>query len=262
MPIANSNGIKINYKTYGEGKPVVLISGLGSQLGSWETQIPIYSENFRVVVFDNRGVGMSEKPDYPYTIEMMADDTVGLIDSLGMDKAHFIGKSMGGMVTQWIGVKYPDRVDKLVIGCSSASRDIVGNSILDLGREITTKIGPKSGWFMAYLLGYSRDYIEKNFESMIAALDLIPDDPDVIKGYMNQSHACENHDIIDQLHKITAETLVMYGERDLITSPRRSVQIAEAVPHSTVKCFKNVGHGFWRERQEEVDKLVLEFLSN
>ena len=261
MPYAESNGIKLYFETHGEGKPVVLISGLGSQFQSWATQVPIYSKKFKVIAFDNRGIGRSDKPDYPYTIEQMADDTVGLLDHLEIKKAHFVGKSMGGMITQWVGIKYPERVNKLVMGCSSGSRDEVGNEILKLGREITTKIGPKAGWLAALFLGYTREYIEENLESIIDALKIVPDGTDGTRGYLNQSFACENHDVLDLLEKIEAETLVIYGEKDFITAPKRSKQLAELIPHSIEKVFKDVGHGFWRERQEEVDKLVLDFLS-
>ena len=261
MPYIDSNGIKIYYEVYGEGKPVVLISGLGSTLESWATQVPIYSKKFKVVVFDNRGIGKSDKPDEPYTIEQMADDTIGILDQLKIKKAHFVGKSMGGMITQWIGIKYPERVNKLVIGCSSASRDEVGNEILNLGREIATKIGPKAGWLTALFLGYNREYIEDNFESIMNNLNSIPEDKTAIKGYLNQSYGCENHNTTELLQKIKAKTLIIYGERDFITSSRRSRELGKLIPDSISKEFSGVGHGFWREKQKEVDKLVLDFLS-
>ncbi len=122
MPLIKANGININYESHGTGEPVVLIGGLGSHLQSWATQIPLYSEHFKVIAFDNRGMGMSDKPDIEYSIEMMADDTIALLDSLNISKASFVGKSMGGMIAQWMGIKYPQRVNKLVMGCTSAYR--------------------------------------------------------------------------------------------------------------------------------------------
>ena len=259
MPYAKSNEIKLYYKTYGEGFPVVLISGLGSQHESWATQVPIYSKHFKVIAFDNRGIGKSDKPDHPYSIEMMADDTIGLLDHLEIEKAHIIGKSMGGMVAQWIGIKYPERVDKIVMGCSSATRDKVGNLILQLGRDITTKVGAKTGWMLALFLGYSREYIESNFDSIMKVMENVPDNPEGITGYLNQSKGCENHEVLELLHKIKAKTLVMYGENDLITAPSRSKKLAEFIPNSIEKSF-DAGHGFWREHQKEVDEIVLDFL--
>ena len=261
MPYAESNGIRVYYESFGEGEPVVLISGLGSPLGSWDTQIPIYSKNFRVIAFDNRGVGRSEVTDPGFTLEDMADDTVGLLDYLSIDKASFVGKSMGGMITQWIGIKHPERVNKLVIGCSSASRDEVGDFLIRSGREVASKAGMKTVWATSMFFGYTREYIENNIETIKNSLNEVPDDDNALKGYVGQSRACEGHHSLDKINLISAETLVMYGDRDLIMSPKKSLEMAESIQNCELRCFKGVGHGFWREKQKEVDETVLGFLS-
>ncbi len=261
MPLIKANGININYEIHGKGEPVVLIGGLGSQLQSWATQIPIYSEYFKLIVFDNRGMGKTDKPDTQYTIEMMADDTVALLDNLKIKSASFIGKSMGGMIAQWIGIKYPQKVKKLVMGCSTACRDEVGNEIIKTGREIATKAGMKTVWLTALFLGYSRSYIENNIGSIKENMSTVSESKENLTGYLRQSGACENHDILNLIPKIKAETLVMYGENDFITSPKNSRVLAKLIPNSKLVGFK-AGHGFWREYQKEVDKEVLDFLLN
>jgi len=261
MPFAQSNGITIHYEIHGKGNPVVLISGLGSSLGSWETQIPIYSKRFKVIVLDNRGVGASEVTEPGFGIEDMADDTIGLLDYLNLDYASFIGKSMGGMIAQRIAIKYQRRVNKLVIGCSSSSRDDVGNFILSNSREIATKAGMKVVWSMALFLGYTREYIEKNIDYVKQVQENISEDEEVLKGYLGQIEACERHHSLDEISKIKSDTLIMCGEKDLITSAERSIEMADRIPNCRLERFKDVGHGFWREKQREVDKLVMEFLS-
>ena len=260
MPYAETNGIRIYYETRGGGKPVVLIGGLGSTLESWSVQVPLYSERFRVIAFDNRGSGRSDKPDHPYTIEQMADDVAGLLDFLEIPRAHFVGKSMGGMVAQWLGIKYPERVDRLVMGCTSASRDEVGNLILRTGREITEGLGAGRGWLFALFLGYGRKYIEDNYESITQAAGKISGDAESDAGYRNQSRACENHHVVEELHGISAETLVMYGGRDFITPPERAEKLVELIPNAVGKKFPEGAHGFWREHQAEADEAVLDFL--
>jgi len=260
MPYANLNGINLYYEIYGEGEPVILIGGLGSQLQSWATQVPIYSKYFKTVVFDNRGSGKSDKPEARYSTEDMAHDTASLMNELGIDRAHVVGKSMGGMIGQWLAIRYPEKVQKLVLGCSSASRDEVGNEILRMGREIATKQGTKAVWLMSLYLGYTREYIEENLGTIKEALSSVPEDPEALKGYIGQSFACEGHHTREMLNQINASTLVMLGERDLIASPKRSKELTERITNSELKVFNGVGHGFWRERQEEVDKLVLDFL--
>jgi len=260
MPYARVKGIQIYYETYGEGFPVVLIGGLGSEIQSWATQIPIYSKHLKVIVFDNRGAGKSDKPDVPYTIELMADDTAELLDTLGVKSAYVVGKSMGGMIGQWLAIKCPEKVRKLVLGCTSASRDQVGNEILRMGRETATKIGMKAVWLTAIFWGYTREYIERNLSSIKEALAKVPENPEALTGYIRQSLACEGHNVTDLVGKIKSPTLVMLGEQDLIVSPNRSCELAELIPGAELKVFKGIGHGIWRERQEEVDKLVLDFL--
>ena len=260
MPYAKVNGITLNYEIHGDGEPVVLIGGLGSQLHSWATQVPVYSQHYKVVVFDNRGAGKSDKPEAGYSTQDMAKDTASLMDELGIERAHIVGKSMGGMIGQWLAIDHPDKVNKLVMGCSSASRDEVGNEILRMGRDIATNLGPKAVWLMALYLGYTREYIEENIATIKQAMSSVPDDPEALKGYIGQSFACEGHNTVSELGQITSPTLVMLGETDLIASPKRSEQLAELIPNSRLKIFPKVGHGFWRERQREVDDLVLDFL--
>ena len=262
MPYTEANGVNLYYEVHGEGYPVVLISGLGSQGQSWDTQVPIYSKHYKIVVFDNRGAGKSDKPKAPYSTEQMADDTAALMDALSIDRAHVVGKSMGGMIAQWMAIKYPERVSRIVMGCSSASRDKVGNGILKMGREIASKVGLRAVWFMALHLGYSRKYIEANIDRLNKVSELLTEDPEALEGYIGQSFACEGHDTTELLPGIKAPAFVMMGDSDLITAPERTRELSMLIPTAELCVFSDVGHGFWRERQQEVDSLVLHFLGN
>ena len=260
MPYTNVNNIKLYFESQGDGEPVVLIGGLGSDISSWATQIPIYSKLFRVIYFDNRGMGRTDKPDTRYSTEVMADDTISLLDNIGIEKASFVGKSMGGMIAQWIGIKYPDRVNKLVLGCCSASRDDVGNEIIRTSREIATKAGMKTVWLTALFLSYSREYIETNLSFIRDNLSKIPDTGEILTGYLRQSAACEEHDVMGRISGVSAKTLVIYGKNDFITSPQRSLQMASLIRNSKAIGY-DAGHGFWREKQGQVDGDIIEFLS-
>ncbi|MEX0999273.1 MAG: alpha/beta hydrolase, partial [Thermodesulfobacteriota bacterium] len=129
-----------------------------------------------------------------------------------------------------------------------------------MGREIATKVGTKAVWLMSLYLGYNREYIEENLGALKDILSSLPEDPEVLKGYIGQSYACEGHYTLDLLNKIFSETLVILGETDLIASPKRSRVLVEQIPNSKLKVFTGVGHGFWREKQVDVDNLVLDFL--
>ena len=261
MPFVTVNGVKLNYRLHGEGKPVVLIGGLGSQISSWDDQVPLYSKRFRVLVFDNRGSGRSDKPEAGYGTEDMADDTAALMEALGIESAHVVGKSMGGMIGQWLAIKYPEKVDRLVLACSSASRDEVGNQILRMGRQVAESSGMKTVWLMALYLGYTRQYIERNIDHVKGLMESLPEDPGALAGYIGQSYACEGHHTIERLPDIKSPTLVMLGENDIIASPDSSRIMSELIPQAELEVFRGLGHGFWREAREYVDNLVLDFLS-
>ena len=104
--------------------------------------------------------------------------------------------------------------------------------------------------------------MESNFDQIKQFLEEIPEDEELLNGYLGQSGACEEHNCIDQIGSIDSETLVLYGKNDLIMSPKKSLEMAEKIPNSKVRGFDGAGHGFWRERQKEVDELVMEFLSS
>src|SRR5690606_15659298 len=118
MPKARSNGIELYYEIHGSGKPLILIAGLGYSHWQWHKMIPLLAEHFQVITFDNRGVGQSEKPAGPYTAQMLAQDTIGLLDELNLEKAVIAGHSMGGFIAQSIALDFPQRVEKLIL-CST-----------------------------------------------------------------------------------------------------------------------------------------------
>ncbi|MFW9804383.1 MAG: alpha/beta fold hydrolase, partial [Candidatus Thorarchaeota archaeon] len=117
MPFETVGDIDIYYEIHGppEAPPLVLIGGWASYRWIWFRQIPAFKEKLRCIVFDNRGAGRSSKPDYPYSIQMFVDDTVGLIEALGIDKAHILGISMGGLIAQQIAISYPEKVRSLIV---------------------------------------------------------------------------------------------------------------------------------------------------
>ncbi|MGH2651396.1 MAG: alpha/beta fold hydrolase, partial [Actinomycetota bacterium] len=119
MATTVANGITINYEVHGSaGDWVVLVMGWGYGLWGWEPVVPALAERFRVIVFDNRGVGGTDKPPGPYTGEMMAGDVLGLVDALEIDRAHLVGTSGGGFYVMEAAVTKPDRVGRLVVASS------------------------------------------------------------------------------------------------------------------------------------------------
>lgn len=120
MPEARIGEIQINYEEYGEGTPLVLILGLGQDLATWGFQVSEFSEHFRVIAFDNRDAGGSSRCNKPYTTETMAGDTIGLMDHLGIERAHLLGTSMGGMIAQQVALIFPERVISLILASTTS----------------------------------------------------------------------------------------------------------------------------------------------
>ena len=118
MPAVKVGDINIYYEIHGEGEALVLIMGYGGSSAGWFHQIPGLSREYRVVAFDNRGTGQSDKPDIPYTMEMMAGDIAGLLDSISIDAAHVYGVSMGGAIAQHFALGYPEKAISLILGCA------------------------------------------------------------------------------------------------------------------------------------------------
>ena len=119
MPKVKVGDINIYYEIHGEGEPLVLIMGYGGNSGQWFRQIPGLTKEYRVIVFDNRGTGRSDKPDISYTMETMAGDVAGLLDAIDIPAAHVYGVSMGGMIAQHVALNYPEKVKGLVLGCTT-----------------------------------------------------------------------------------------------------------------------------------------------
>src|SRR6266567_1513059 len=122
MPYVKVNDINMYYEIHGDGEPLVLIVGLATDISEWDAIIGWLAKKYKVLAFDNRGAGRTDKPDAHYSIEMMANDTVGLMQTLGIEQAHVLGISMGGRIALALALQHPKRVKKLVLVSRNGSR--------------------------------------------------------------------------------------------------------------------------------------------
>ena len=266
MPRVHVNGINISYKIQGRGEPLVLIMGFSLDQLGWMFQAGAFGKHYRVVTFDNRGVGKTDKPGGAYTMKMMADDTVGLMEHLDIRKAHIVGASMGGMIAQEIAVSCPEKVDKLVLGCTFARRDDSGGLSPDFPRA----------------LGFPEDYTDEDARSVpvLRAVDtlyslsiarplyriaLIP----MLRlkarlngttGLTGQLEAILSHDTFDRLKEIAAPTLVITGTQDRAIAPTSSDVLANSIPGAKLVKVDGGSHAFWIEKRREFNREVLGFL--
>lgn len=262
MPLATVGDVDLFYEEYGEGTPVVLIHGLAGDSSAWQPQIERLSDTYRVIALDNRGAGRSSAPDYPYTTRHFADDTVGLLDTLGVTQpAHIIGRSMGGAIAQEIALGYPDRVRSLVITASFGKLDRYGYRILDSINEIVKARGYGPAARIQSLFFFPPTYFNEHQEQMDAFEAALADTDRPIHGYTNSTHACLVHDALDRLPDVTCPTLVLAGGQDVLCAADASREIAALVPGAELEIYEDASHFFLVQCFEESMRDIEGFLA-
>jgi 3-oxoadipate enol-lactonase len=262
MPKAKVKDINLYYEVHGSGYPLILIRGLASNADHWYFQVPAFSPYYSVVVFDNRGIARSDIPDLPFTISTMADDTVGLMDSLGIPRAHILGISMGGMIAQKIALKYPQRVNGLILACTHCG----GKQAVQPAPDIISDLSGS-------LFAGTQEAVQKGLRCLFSDRT-IQQTPDVVQRYgevskrfpptaqvlIHQLKAIQGHDTWKDLVGIQNPTLVLVGSEDVLVPPENSRILAERIPHARLQVIERGGHQFLIEQPDAFNRAVLEFL--
>ncbi|MFX0166008.1 MAG: alpha/beta fold hydrolase [Promethearchaeota archaeon] len=268
------NGVNICYEIYGDGDPVLLVHGFGAKKESWIAQISPLSKHFKVIRFDNRGAGKSDRPDGPYTMEIFADDINSLLDHLEIEKTHIIGWSLGGMIVQNFILKYPQRINKMVlINTNYGIPDESGAETYKNMRLQNLKLSkedPVKTFWQSIRADYHfkfRKQMEveptKKWYGLWSADDLIQEsiiDPPTEKDIIVQAKALATHHTFDRLHEIKNETLLITSTHDRVTPQSVMEQMHEKISNSTLKVIDKAGHGSPRSRAPEINQMIIEFL--
>ena len=265
MPIVKFGDVSIYYEVHGDGEVLVLIMGLGGSSAWWFRQVPLFSRQYRVVAFDNRGTGQSDKPDMPYTMEMMAGDLAGLLEGIGIDTAHVFGVSMGGMIAQHFALRHPRRVISLTLGCTtcggphSIMPDAEAMRVL-FDMERMQRLTPEERARETLPFVMSQEFINKNPGLIQQLMAKMMEHVTPLHGYIRQAEAIMGHDTYERLSEIKAPTLVIAGDADKLVPVENSRLLASRIPHAELVILKNMGHGFNIEAADETSKAVLDFL--
>jgi len=264
MPSCIVNNLKVNYEIFGQGHPVVMIMGLAGDMKWWERQIPALSEHLQVMVFDNRGTGSTDKPDDRYSIRELADDTVGLMDALDVQSAHLVGVSMGGMIAQELCLNYPERVDRVVLGCTHCG----GTGFIMPSPEAVKKLTLTRGKTLEEIarqvisIMFSPRYIREDPETIQAIVDRFVQKRQSRKDFRNQFWAIMGHNTYDRLPTIKTPTLVITGSEDFLVPPENAKILAQNIPEARLELLPGSGHCFFIEQSEEVNRILVDFLCN
>jgi 3-oxoadipate enol-lactonase len=264
MPQTTGNGINLYYEVHGEGEPLLLIMGLSLNSKSWFRTLPALSEHFKVIIFDNRGTGLSDKPNSPYSIEQMAEDAKCVMDAAGVDSAHVYGISMGGMIAQKLALMYPSRIRSLVLGCTTSGgvnhiQPGADVSMLMLARASSVTTPEEMAWATAPIL-YSHAFLEEQRELVAEDIKKRIEIPVLPYAYMLQLQACLAHDTYNQIGQVKVPTLVIHGDEDKLVPYQNGVTLAEKIPNAEFLTIQGAGHIYVTEANDLVNEKVLNFL--
>ena len=240
--------------------PVVILgNSLGTNLSMWEPQLAALSRAFRVITFDQRGHGKSPVPPGPYTIAQLGEDVVGLMDRLGVRRASYVGLSIGGMAGIWLGARAPERLDRLVLMCTSAHappasrwRERVA-AVRQAGTTAVIADAVVERWFTPAWSAAHPDRVAAH-RAMIAATD-----PD---GYSACCEAIAEMDLRETLPGVTVPTLVISAVDDLALPPEHQRLIAQNIPGARLVSVADAAHIASAEQPDLVNRLIEEHLSS
>lgn len=254
--------MRIAWERHGNGPPLLLVHGLGYARWGWEPVLPGLAERFSVVSVDNRGIGASDAPPGPYTAAELAADAVQVLDEAGIERAHVVGTSLGGMIAQELALGYPTRVDGLVLAC-------------------TTPGGPRAHpmpqatvALMAEAATLEPTVALRRFVENALAPETVAARPEIVERIMAhrlrtaqspaawaaQAAAGATFDAYDRLGALAAPTLVQHGDEDVVVDPRNADLLVELLPGARLERFPGTGHLFFWEEPERFVASVGAFL--
>jgi 3-oxoadipate enol-lactonase len=262
MPKVQGNGIEIFYEEKGSGEPLLLIAGFACDHTNWSQMIPLLASRYRVVVFDNRGVGQSSAPDTPYSIRQMAEDAAGLLDAIGLNRVHVAGHSMGGQIAQELALAHPERVGSLTLLSSCAKVDERGKAVIESWGDLPRLVDPVTGLRLSFPWIYTSHFYATPgaIESVIEEVFSNPFPPSPL-GIYQQSRAITNCDTSTRLDGIQCPTLVVVGNEDILSRVSFSEQLVQGIRGAELVILKKCAHGLPTESPEATAAVMLDFLS-
>ena len=263
MPFVHvADGTRIHYEVTGRpgATPILMIQGLGASKNAWNLQRIAMATRFRSISLDNRGAGRSDKPTQPFTLEQMADDAIAVLDAAGVETAHVVGASMGGVISQIIAVKYPHRVRSLTLVCTACRNHPWRQELLQTwahtaGEKGMIEVGKEAAQWVMSPRSFRRLVPAFTWMGPLAALR-------PRHSFVSQIQAIldTREDLVDELSSITAPTMVIVGNQDILTPRGDSEEIAERIPNAELVVISGAAHGLMMEHSATFNKILIEFL--
>jgi 3-oxoadipate enol-lactonase len=250
MPRIRAGAIEVNYETYGEGEPLLLIMGFGASGAAWLPILPMLP-GFKCIYYDNRGTGSSDVPDDGYNIGQMADDASNLLRAIGIERAKVFGISMGGMIAQELTLRHPEQVERVVLGCTtpggSAAVRPPDQRIEQLikGLELVQLDNVDAALDVIMPLLFPEDVIASHPELrqfMTAGLKMAPPPHrDILE--LTRAGALD-FDASGRLPQIKCPVLIVHGDQDVLAPVENAYLINNQIPHAELFVVAGAGHSF------------------
>lgn len=266
MPNADANGARLYYEVHGEGQPLLLIPGFGSTVEIYVANAPALAERFRVIVFDPRGAGRSDvpQPATSYSMQQFAEDCAAVLDAAGAESAHVFGTSFGGMVAQHLALLYPERVRRMVLGCTTPGGVA---HVTPPPEQIATFLAasgiadPAAAVRSTYPLHYSDAFIAGHDEEIVARSQRNAHLRSTPEGRAGQLNAVSGHDTWERLPELRAPVFVAHGEEDGVVPVQNARNLASQIPGARLKIYPQAKHIFFIECADELNDDIAAFFT-
>ncbi|HTW99171.1 MAG TPA: alpha/beta hydrolase [Acidimicrobiales bacterium] len=255
-------GVSLYYEWHGPdaGVPVVFIRGTGADSSRWMPQVRDYSQHYRCLIFDNRGCGKSGTTAGQYTVASMAEDTLALLGSLGVDRAHIVGLSLGGAIAQHLAVERPELVATLQLHGTWGKTDGYAERYFALAAQLLDAGGMSLYYSTTIMFLFPPDFFTEQPEAAARILADMEENASPIEGMRGQLHANRTHDCLERLNEIAVPTLITVGELDMCLPPSYSRQLHERIPSSELVVFPGGSHLFGLQDPATFNRVTLGWL--
>jgi pimeloyl-ACP methyl ester carboxylesterase len=264
MPHIRVDDLEIYYEEVGSGFPVLMIMGLSANADWWPPDfVGPLAKSWRMILFDNRGAGRTKGDYAKFSIPLAAQDSWRLLDALGVERAHVVGMSMGGMIAQEMALSAPERLDRLVLGCTTCgllSASFVSLETWKLAMSYATSRETRRRSRAINLL-FTQEFIKSAGSLSEEFEKRIHQAPISKRAYRKQIAAVLRFDTRGRVQKIQSPTLVITGDRDALVPRRHSALLAKRIPRARLVELPGSGHGFMVDSAELAAKTIGEFLA-
>ena len=244
-----ADGTHLHYIVEGTGPPLVLVGGRTSNIdGAWWRYIPALKPRFKVIAFDNRGTGGSDKPETPYSTQLMAEDALTVLRDAGETSAHWFGLSMGGMILQQLALAHPDAVRSLILGATHCGGE----------RPATAAAPAIEGPLRRYANLYDARFIAEHADWVLEDATHFGKMP--LHAIVRQDQAVKQHNLCDRLSEIRQPVLILHGRQDRMVPVARAEELERGLPNARLQILDPGGHQVHSEQFPTVMRLVQDFV--